>query len=212
MNTRLAFVIAAASAAAVSASATASVRITEVSPTASSTAGSDWFELTNFGGFAVDITGWKMDDNSFNIANAVALSGVTSIAPGESVLFIESAAGANVAAFRSWWGGLSTVQVGFYSGSGVGLSSGGDGVIVFDALNAPVEQVSFGAPVTPPPAISFGFNPSTLVFGAASVNGVNGAFLSTGGTPNDVGSPGLIPTPGAAALLALGALVGRRRR
>jgi hypothetical protein len=38
------------------------VRITEV---VSSGGTSDWFELTNYGPTAVDITGWKVDDSSF---------------------------------------------------------------------------------------------------------------------------------------------------
>ena len=41
------------------------VRITEVM---SSGGTSDWFELTNFGTTAVDITGWKVDDSSFGLA------------------------------------------------------------------------------------------------------------------------------------------------
>ena len=55
-----------------------------------------------------------------------------------------------------------------------------------------------------------------------SVLGVNGAFASETffndnlGLPNNeatlVGSPGVVPAPGAAALLALGGLVGARRR
>ena len=51
--------------------------------------GADWFELTNIGSTAVNISGWKMDDNSNSFGNAVALRGVTSIAAGQSVVFIE---------------------------------------------------------------------------------------------------------------------------
>jgi P pilus assembly chaperone PapD len=67
---------------AVTASAHASIIISEVNPTGSSTTtyAADWFELTNTGAYAVDISGWKMDDNSNAFASAVALRGVTSIA------------------------------------------------------------------------------------------------------------------------------------
>ena len=66
------------------------VAITEVSPTGSSASyGADWFELTNTGSSALDITGWKMDDNSNSFAASVALRGVTSIAAGQSVVFLE---------------------------------------------------------------------------------------------------------------------------
>jgi hypothetical protein len=120
--------------------------ITEVMSSSGSTP--DWFELTNDGSSAVSLTGWKMDDGSFNLAAAVALSGITSIGAGESVIFIESAGGTGIASFRSFWGGLANVQVGYYSGSGVGLSSGGDGVCVFNNLGVNVNQVSFGAATT----------------------------------------------------------------
>ncbi len=69
-----------------------SIVISEVAPWSSSNSplAADWFEVTNTGSSAVDLTGWKMDDNSHSIANAVALNGVTSIAPGEAVIFIET--------------------------------------------------------------------------------------------------------------------------
>ena len=51
----------------------------------------DWFEVTNTGTTAVDITGWKIDDNSNAFGSAVALRGVTSIAAGKSAVFFEAA-------------------------------------------------------------------------------------------------------------------------
>ena len=61
-----------------------------------------------------------MDDNSNAFANAVGLSGVTSIAPGQSAVFVETAnagtAAATAAAFRSSWFG-SNVPVGFAIGT-----------------------------------------------------------------------------------------------
>ncbi|MDP4730535.1 MAG: choice-of-anchor I family protein [Flavobacteriales bacterium] len=118
------------------------VRITEVM---SSGGTSDWFELTNYGSTAIDITGWKVDDNSFNFATSVLLNGVTSIAPNERVMFCENANAAYASTFRTFWGLAADVQVGTYIGSGIGLSSSGDGVIVFDASGIEVWRVSFGA-------------------------------------------------------------------
>lgn len=118
------------------------VRITEVM---SSGGTSDWFELTNYGSTAIDITGWKVDDNSFNFATSVLLNGVTSIAPNERVMFCENASAAYASTFRTFWGLAETVQVGTYTGSGIGLSSSGDGVIVFNASGTEVWRVSFGA-------------------------------------------------------------------
>src|SRR5262249_14945588 len=45
---------------------TPALYISEVSPSSSGNApyAADWFELTNAGTAAVDVTGWKMDDNS----------------------------------------------------------------------------------------------------------------------------------------------------
>ena len=43
----------------------------------------DWFELTNKGAVPVNITGWKVDDDSNAFASALPLTGITEIAPGE---------------------------------------------------------------------------------------------------------------------------------
>ena len=80
---------------------------------------SDWFELTNYGSTAIDITGWKVDDNSFNFATSVLLNGVTSIAPNERVMFCENASAAYASTFRTFWGLAADVQVGTYTGSGL---------------------------------------------------------------------------------------------
>ncbi|MFN9961452.1 MAG: lamin tail domain-containing protein, partial [bacterium] len=96
---------------AVATSASASIRITEAMSSSGTGGTADWFEVTNYGSSAVDISGWRMDDSSFAFANSVLLSGITSIAAGQSVIFIEGAS-ADVAGFASFWGGLSGVSVG----------------------------------------------------------------------------------------------------
>ena len=98
--------IAAAVLAATSFAASAAVTITEVAPWSSgnSPVGADWFELTNTGSSAVNITGWKVDDNSNSFASAVALNGIASIAAGQSVIFVEGNA-ATADAFKSNWFG-----------------------------------------------------------------------------------------------------------
>src|SRR6185436_11102216 len=88
----------------------------------------DWFEATNTTAFTVNIGGWKMDDSSQSFAAAVPLAGVASIAPGESVIFIES--------FKNVWFGDNVpagLQIGSYTGSGAGLSTGGDAVFLYNA-------------------------------------------------------------------------------
>ncbi len=104
--------------------ASAAVAITEVAPWSSgnSPVGADWFELTNTGAAALDITGWSMDDSSAT-PGVAPLAGIGSIAAGQSVIFIEGDA-TTAAAFVSTWFGASApagFQIGSYHGSGVGL-------------------------------------------------------------------------------------------
>jgi len=122
--------------------ASSQLRITEVMSNGGT---SDWFELTNYGTTAVSISGYKMDDNSFSFATSVVLNGISSIGPGERVIFCENANTSYPATFRTFWGLAESIQVGTYTGTGIGLSSSGDGVIVFDATGLEVWRVSFGA-------------------------------------------------------------------
>jgi len=199
----------------------ANIRITEVMSMSNGggTPTPDFFEITNYGSSAVTLTGWKMDDNSFAIGSAVALSGITSIGAGETVVFIESAAGAAVSSFRSFWGGLAGVQVGYYSGSAVSLSSGGDGVVLFNSGNTEVTRVSFGA-ATSGRTFFWGYDAASGVVdssynGLVSTVGTIGSqvtFQSSGDT-GSLGTAINAPAPGAVALLGVaGLLSGRRRR
>jgi hypothetical protein len=160
----------------------AHVLVTEVSPWSSGNSPytADWFEVTNTGATPVDLTGWKIDDSSNALNSAVPMTGVPSIAPGESAIFTE---GEHSAGFKAAWAPAS-FQIGSYSGSGVGLSTDGDAVNLFDAFGRRVTGVSFGASTS-----GFTFDNAA---GAATVRqlsevGVNGAFKSAA---NEVGSPG----------------------
>jgi hypothetical protein len=207
--------------------AQAQVIISEVAPFGSSTTagnGADWFELTNTGSSAVNISGWKVDDNTNSFAAALALTGITSIAAGQSVVFIEVATGTTAsavnAAFGAFWFGSSvpaSLVIGNYSGGGIGLGQGGDAVNIFNASGALITRVDFGTnngPATLDNAA--GLNNVTLT--NTSVVGVNAAFTSANSFAN-VGSPGSIAAvPEAegyamalAGLSAL-ALVARRRK
>jgi hypothetical protein len=183
----------------------AQLAITEVLPTGSgdSPYAADWFELTNIGGSAVNISGYKMDDGSNSFAVSVFLNGITSIAPGESVIFLETNdLPATLPLFQSAW--FTSIppglQIGSYTGSGVGLGNGGDGISIFDSFGSLVDIVSFGAATTD---VTFGYNPDTNTFGALSVAGVHGAYTAPSG---EIGSPGAIPEPSTWALLILGCL------
>lgn len=195
------------------ASASAGLRVTEAMSSSGSGGTADWFEVSNYGTTAIDITGYKMDDSSFNFANAVALSGITSIGAGETVIFVEGAAG-DVAGFRSFWGGLSGVQVGYYSGSGVSFGSSGDGVVVFNGSGSEVTQrATFGAATS---GSSFYFESTGTAAGVVSTVGTIGTQVTfaTTGSPVNIGSLGTalnIPAPGAVALVALAGVMARRR-
>ncbi len=180
------------------------VVVSEVAPwsSGSSPAGADWFELSNVGSAPVDITGWKMDDSSQSPAGAVLLTGITSIAPGESVIFIE-AADLNTAKtnFLAIWFGQNppaTLQVGAYSGSGVGLGSGGDQVNIYDGNSLLQASVAFGASPSGPYATfenSSGQNSVNPVLTQLSEARLNGAFSAVNSSA-ETGSPGVVRVPG----------------
>lgn len=175
----------------------------------------DWFEVTNTGTSAVNITGFNFDDGSFNFNFSVPLVGVTSIAAGQSVVFIETSTPvATIADFRTFWGGSATSAViGSYTGSGVGMSSIEDGASIFDTSEIRVAKVDFGAATT---GSSFGYDlasyPNQNGFGGISVNGSNGAFISADALGN-IGSPGVaifpseVPEPSRLGFLGLSFII-----
>ena len=198
-----------------------SISITEVAPWGSASSYlADWFELTNTGASSVDITGWKMDDNSNLFANSVALRGVTSIAAGQSVVFLEGTATGTTDAtinanFLSSWFGSNVpagVTLGNYGGAGVGLSATADAVNIYNAAGTLISNVSFGAS-----ASNVSFDNSAGLTGAItqlSVLNTNGAITSFDGL--QTGSPASIaavPEPEQLALMLAGlGLIGATLR
>lgn len=183
----------------VTATAAPMLRITEVMTNGDT---HDWFELTNYGDedavlettVGEVVQRYKMDDSSYALGVAVELKGISTIAPGESVIFIEVSGGdsaiqaaTKVADHRAKWGlADSAQQVGYYQGSGVGFGAGGDGVTVFDfngnelpGPNSGNIRVSFGA-ATSGSSFYYLYNP----------NGTPAAGTSmTAGTVSSVGDP-----------------------
>ena len=211
--------------------AQANIIITEVSPwsSGSSPLEADWFELTNTGVAAVDITGWKVDDSPGTFVSSLALTGITNIAAGESVIFVEQANDGEdsplpaeyVAAFKSLWfddNAPAGLQIGTYQGSGIGLSSSSDQVNIFNGAGTLIHGVAFGNSDAVAPLSTFdnaaGLSKPTLLTQFSAV-GVNGAFAALDGTP-EIGSPGRIAVPEPASLAmfvaAFGALVGFANR
>lgn len=178
----------------------AAILITEVSPWSSgnSPVGADWFELTNTGASAVNISGWKMDDNSNSFGSAVALNNITSIAAGQSVIFVEGNANTATGFVNNWFGANMPAgfAIGYYSGSGVGLSTSGDAVNIFNASGVLQAKVTFGASDNSSPYQTFdnaaGLN--NIAISQLSVVGANGAFV-TANSAIEIGSPGAIANP-----------------
>ncbi|HLP65158.1 SdiA-regulated domain-containing protein [Flavobacterium sp.] len=178
-----------------------SVTISEVAPWGSgnSPAAADWFEVTNNGATALDITGWKVDDSSNSFAASLALTGITSIAPGESVIFLESSASnpaaTVIANFKSLWFGANppaSLQVGTYQGSGIGLSTGGDAVNLYNAAGVLQANVVFGAsPTTVFKTFNNAIGLNNTTISQLSEIGVNDAFAAVNDA-NEIGSPGSV--------------------
>ncbi|WP_461782851.1 SdiA-regulated domain-containing protein [Prosthecobacter sp.] len=188
-------------------SGSSAIRITEVAPwsstLANSAVGADWFELTNTGTTALDITGWKMNDSAASFGSAGPLNGITSIAAGESVIFVDGSTKPSV--FTAHWFGSnipSGFQIGYYGGPG--LSTGGDSVTIYDSLGTLLARVDFGvSPNAPGPFGTFdnsaGLNNATVT--ALGTIGQNGAFTASAST-NEIGSPGTA-TPSTTPLVSI---------
>ncbi len=176
----------------------AQLAITEVMSSASTNLGpalvtqnSDFWELTNFGTNPIPLTGYRFDDSDNVLTNAdsTPFAGL-SIAPNESILFVQNDVNQTAAQVRAWWGtNLSTnVHIVFYTGNGLGAN--GDGIRLWNPtttnVNDVVDSVDFGAARN---GFTFIYNPVTGIFGDFSTNGTGRAFQAV--TADDVGSPGV---------------------
>ena len=162
------------------------VEISEVmaNPSTNSPLFADWWELTNLGSEAINMGGWRFNDRQGGFTEGFTLPANLSIAPGESIVFVEDLSAAE---FRNWWGEVNVpanVQIVTYSGDGLGLGAGGDAINLWDSSGTLVEEAEFQSSVF---GVSLAFDPSSRQF-VNSQAGINGAFRATNG--EDVGSPG----------------------
>lgn len=185
--------------------------ITEIAP-AQSTNGihrghNDWWELSNLDDFTVDLRGYRFDDGSATLVAAITFTNESlTIAPGESIVFVE---GMSAKQFRNWWGPseLKNTQIVCYSGAGLGLSSLGDGVVLWNS-GATLDPDTIAAEVfsTATNGVSFGYDPEVGIFGDLSEPGINGAWVAR--ENGDIGSPGFIrniPEPRNLTITKVGA-------
>ncbi|TDP72415.1 lamin tail domain-containing protein [Roseateles toxinivorans] len=181
----------------------------------------EYIEFTNLGASAVDFSGWSFDDDSRN-PGVTSLSALGLVAPGESVLLVESSA----ADFRSVWGLGANVKI---VGGNLANLGRADEINLFDGAGQLVDRLSYGDVAIPGTvrAQNRSGNPGSLADlapQAVSTGWVlaaeGDAFGSHASSLGDVGNPGLftlaVPEPSTYALL-LGGLglvgaVARRRR
>lgn len=162
---------------------------------------SDFWELSNFGATAIDLTGYRWNDNAGGLiaADPTPFTGVI-IGPGESIIFFESNVAMNVSAaqVRNWWGLPESVQVIPYMANG--LSSAGDSVLLWGPSAANdadlVDGVVFSTALR---GSTFTYNPLTGAYDRFSTNGVGGALKAF--TTDDIGSPGTNTGPVALGIL-----------
>jgi fibronectin-binding autotransporter adhesin len=189
------------------------VRITEVMSSSGIGGTNDWFEITNYGTTAVDITGWRMDDSSASFASSYELFPVsyptssdpawTLLEPGESAVMLEVTTltpADQVLPYQTFWNlgtdpaNVRNAKIATYAGSGISFSSGGDGVVVFDSLGAIVApKVTFGAATTGSTfywSYDSAGDLATAAGGEVSVPGVADAY-TTSSSPSNIGSPGI---------------------
>lgn len=207
--------------------ASAQVTITEVFVGLSGEDGTnDWFEITNVSGADIDTGTLFYDDSGPNAGDGGALDSFI-LKPGKSAIFLiadslsdfsddgpENAAANVIQQFYNVWGLVP--RVGITNGGG-GLSQGGDSVnISFDSgTTFPVDLTYTGTDVADTATTD---NVSGLALSQVGVNGAyvsNGFFndnVGTGAGYTLIGSPGLIPAPGAFALAGIAGLAANRRR
>jgi hypothetical protein len=186
----------------------------------------DWFEVTNFGDMpwtAATDGDLYYEDDSLLFSLADLTSGISSIAPGESVVFVNGSAtlgGLNLFIWHDVWDPALAAasrplpQVGTFDGSGLG--QGGDTVGLFlDANSNGPEAAELYTQASYPNANAFGGQSFDSFFDVFTSINMPSAAVTIGsdlGQPA-VGTPGyLLPEPTSLAMLGLGLfLVGFRR-
>jgi formylglycine-generating enzyme required for sulfatase activity/pimeloyl-ACP methyl ester carboxylesterase len=173
------------------------LRITEIMSALNSGVGStpytsDWVEVTNYGAAGANLTGYTLMDPSSGLG--MQLAGVADLAPGESAVFVRTAAPAtDLPAFRSIWALPSHVKVGTYAPAWwVLMQSDRDGAVLQDFSNTEVTRVDYhGGAKNRSFVFVYDGNGSRVATGSVvSTHGFFGAYNSAG-SPPDVGSPGV---------------------
>jgi predicted extracellular nuclease len=178
----------------------------------------EYVELTNLGPGSVDMTGWSFDDGPVGTPGAFSLTGLGSVAAGESVVITEGTA----AQFRTEWSLGAAVKVVGENNQNLGRD---DGINIFDSMNALVDRLTYNdqgaGNVDGPRTQGVSGNPLSLaVLGTNNasqwvVATVGDVYGSVASASNDIGSPGrfsIVPEPSTLGLAMLGLLGAFARR
>jgi hypothetical protein len=173
----------------------AQLAITEVMSQASTNRGaawvgsqSDFWELTNFGTNAIDVTGYTFSDNKLDPPNLLVPTDEPLIMrPGQSVVFVRTESTTNGAQFRAWWGEClnSNVPVRFYPRA-PGFDENFDGIRLWDTASNLVDRIYFGVARR---GVTFMSDTNTGEFGVYSQLEACGACRAE--MADDIGSPGM---------------------
>jgi uncharacterized protein YjiK/methionine-rich copper-binding protein CopC len=173
-----------------------------ISEVNSNAAGGDFFEIFNYGTSAVNLLGWKWDDDSASTTDAAGVSfPAVSIAAGQRLAVVASS---DLGAFISAWG-LNAASFNGVALGGPGLGQG-DAVVLFNATGQVAARFNYGAAavkasdgtVIPPAAPATGVTASYGVHAGAVFGGASIASAVWDGVSTSA------PTYRAAAVGALG--------
>jgi len=176
--------------------APAQLAITEVmsfaSTNASGVARPDFWELTNFGTNAVDLSGYRWVDADDIIDSRQSFE-ATNINPGESIILVRgrNSLVKTAADFREWWWGPGLPSVPsnlriYFGDRHPGFDDAeGDAVRIWDANSNLIDEVRFAKAQR---GVTFTYDTNSGAFSEFSQEGVAGAFRAAIG--GDIGSPG----------------------
>ena len=153
----------------------------------------DWWELTNTGALAVDLSGYQWDDEPTPLTPSISTfpAGI-SIGAGETIIILQEDV-ASIPAWKSAWGLGAGVQVLSRELFTVGesfssFSANGDEVNLYEPGGDLIASVEFGPTVTGRTKVFL--RDGSPIYGLNSISGEHGAANSGSGSGPDVGSPG----------------------
>ncbi|MCW2759693.1 MAG: hypothetical protein JWO46_3439, partial [Nocardioidaceae bacterium] len=169
----------------------ASIRITEFAYGGKVAAAGDgeYVELTNTGTAPQDLTGWTYDNKTATAATGLSLTGLGTVAAGESVIVTDL----TDAQFRTEWGLKPAVKV-LTNAQTHTLNSGPNSVHVYDGTGTEVDSVSYATGFETAKgqsawvdAAHVGAKADTTGWTISAAADTEGSWASAGGS---VGSPG----------------------